>query len=74
MDKKGISQEGGGYFKTEVQTINPETGDAVSTISYPVKPKQNKSPLEKQGCDCWSGYSRVPGTKPCAPGSCKKNK
>ena len=23
-------------------------------------------------CDCWDGYERVPGTKPCAPGSCRK--
>ena len=23
-------------------------------------------------CDCWEGYKRVPGTKPCAPGSCEK--
>ena len=28
---------------------------------------------EKKGsCSCWKGYDRVPGTKPCAPGSCKK--
>jgi hypothetical protein len=35
-----------------------------------------KSPMTKKGkkCTCWKGYSRVPGTKPCAPGSCKKNK
>ena len=26
----------------------------------------------KAGCNCWSGYKRVPGTKPCAPGSCVK--
>lgn len=25
-------------------------------------------------CNCWKGYSRVPGTKPCAPGSCRKDK
>lgn len=25
-------------------------------------------------CDCWDGYERVPGTKPCAPGSCRKKK
>ncbi len=25
-------------------------------------------------CTCWKGYSRVPGTKPCTPGSCGKNK
>lgn len=23
-------------------------------------------------CDCWEGYKRVPGTKPCSPGSCEK--
>ena len=23
-------------------------------------------------CKCWDGYKRVPGTKPCAPGSCEK--
>ena len=31
------------------------------------------SPVKKT-CNCWKGHSRVPGTKPCAPGSCKKNK
>lgn len=25
-----------------------------------------------KNCDCWDGYKRVPGTKPCAPGSCEK--
>jgi hypothetical protein len=24
------------------------------------------------GCDCWEGYCRVPGTEPCAEGSCRK--
>jgi len=27
---------------------------------------------KQSGCTCWTGYKRVPGTKPCAPGSCKK--
>lgn len=26
----------------------------------------------KGDCECWDGYERVPGTKPCAPGSCRK--
>jgi len=26
----------------------------------------------KESCDCWKGYKRNPGTKPCAPGSCVK--
>jgi hypothetical protein len=24
------------------------------------------------GCTCWEGYERVPGTEPCASGSCRK--
>ena len=31
------------------------------------------TPLKEKSCDCWKGYSRAPGTKPCAPGSCKKS-
>ena len=30
------------------------------------------SPLQKKDCNCWDGYKRVPGTKPCAKGSCTK--
>lgn len=29
-------------------------------------------PYIAKNCDCWDGYERVPGTKPCAPGSCRK--
>jgi hypothetical protein len=25
-----------------------------------------------ESCDCWKGYKRKPGTKPCAEGSCVK--
>ena len=32
-----------------------------------------KTHKEAKGkCECWDGYKRVPGTKPCAPGSCEK--
>ena len=27
---------------------------------------------KKTGCTCWAKYKRVPGTKPCSPGSCVK--
>jgi hypothetical protein len=27
---------------------------------------------KRTGCTCWTGYKRVPGTKPCSPGSCVK--
>lgn len=43
------------------------------------KPKSVKDRIgdmlaEFKKCDCWDGYERVPGTKPCAPGSCRKKK
>jgi len=28
--------------------------------------------MSAKDCDCWDGYDRVPGTKPCSKGSCKK--
>jgi len=27
---------------------------------------------QAKNCECWDGYCRVPGTKPCAEGSCEK--
>ena len=27
---------------------------------------------QAKNCTCWEGYKRVPGTKPCAKGSCEK--
>jgi len=32
----------------------------------------DNSRFGKNKCECWEGYKRVPGTKPCAPGSCEK--
>lgn len=34
--------------------------------------KKESSAKEAKECNCWDGYKRVPGTKPCAPGSCEK--
>jgi hypothetical protein len=35
--------------------------------------KQGSRRTAKEGgCTCWEGYERVPGTKPCASGSCRK--
>jgi hypothetical protein len=33
---------------------------------------ETKSSAIKKKCNCWDGYKRVKGTKPCAPGSCEK--
>ena len=34
--------------------------------------KEYLTETKKSGCTCWSKYKRVPGTKPCSPGSCVK--
>ena len=34
--------------------------------------KKESSAREAKECNCWDGYKRVPGTKPCSPGSCEK--
>ena len=33
---------------------------------------KDDTPFPKKSCNCWKGYKRVKGTKPCAKGSCKK--
>lgn len=32
----------------------------------------NPTAKTAKDCGCWDGYKRVPGTEPCAPGSCEK--
>lgn len=32
----------------------------------------NPTAKTAKDCGCWEGYKRVPGTEPCAPGSCEK--
>ena len=34
--------------------------------------KQLIDEAKRTGCTCWTGYKRVPGTKPCESGSCMK--
>ena len=31
-----------------------------------------ETPMAKKGCTCWKTHERVPGTKPCASGSCRR--
>jgi len=33
---------------------------------------KEEAELQEKTCNCWDGYKRVPGTKPCAPGSCAR--
>jgi len=37
------------------------------------KESRFKNGPTKKTCSCWKGHSRVPGTEPCAPGSCEKD-
>lgn len=34
--------------------------------------RSEETQIDEKTCNCWDGYKRVPGTKPCAPGSCVK--
>ena len=29
---------------------------------------------KRKTCNCWKGYERVPGTKPCTKKSCRKKR
>jgi len=46
---------------------------ALEKKGYDHNPYKKLSPFEKKDCNCWEGYERVPGTKPCAKGSCRKS-
>ena len=48
-------------------TNKPYEGPLMKRSCY-----QMTKPALPKKCDCWEGYKRVPGTKPCAKGSCKK--
>jgi len=46
-------------------------GEGCENCSPEIYEYQNRFESKKK-CQCWDGYKRVPGTKPCAPGSCEK--
>lgn len=50
----------------------PTFSDQVSTANIDMRNKKAATP-KKGKCNCYDGYSRVKGTAPCAPGSCKKS-
>jgi len=45
----------------------PVRKDVIVASKRPAARRQAKG-----DCTCWDGYERVPGTKPCASGSCRK--
>ena len=70
QDKKAnedvaVNNVGGG-------SIAGTQGDAGKKSVMTKKPLKRKLMTFKEACDCWKGYKRKPGTKPCAKGSCVK--
>lgn len=47
------------------------TESQIRQSNYKFEPMENEK-TSKNKCECWDGYKRVPGTKPCEPGSCEK--
>lgn len=61
----------GTKFSATGKTKN-KAADAAAHAHRMNKPLEEASVNGKGKCSCWNGYERVPGTKPCAPGSCRK--
>lgn len=47
-------------------------GDPAKPWTKSILESEEKSDARADGCDCWDGFCRVPGTTPCEPGSCEK--
>ena len=47
-------------------------GDPAKPWTAGIIDSEKKSLTAREGCECWDGYCRVPGTQPCEPGSCEK--
>ena len=59
-------------YKTEKAETHKEHL-ALKNKGYDHSP-YNKKGKKRKKCDCWKGYERVPGTKPCTKKSCRKKK
>jgi len=60
-------------YKTERAETEAEH-NALKKKGYDHNPYKKLSPFEKKDCNCWKGYERVPGTKPCTKKGCRKKR
>ena len=60
-------------YKTE-KANTYEEHLALEKKGYDHNPYKKSSSFTKKKCTCWEGHERVPGTKACAKGSCRKIK
>lgn len=67
MLKKLIEKDEGVH-----KMIDEDPGKNLLAQRPPLKNPVPMQPMANKNCQCWDGYKRVPGTKPCASGSCKK--
>lgn len=57
---------------TEMEDMDDDTDDSIGDNMVDVDIDITEELQE--GCDCWNNHERVPGTKPCEKGSCRKSK
>ena len=70
-EKNGAPLEKGPIKGTGTTTGKTKIMIPGKNYKFPGDKEVEETPLLKT-CNCWDGYKRVPGTKPCAPGSCTK--
>jgi hypothetical protein len=58
--------------KQHGKPLSQFTDNDWAIAGQPPPRKANRKTAKDGGCTCWEGYERVPGTKPCAKGSCRK--
>jgi len=57
-------------LKKTNQTLVPREENKLAV--YGRTDDKDDTAFPQKSCNCWKGYKRVKGTKPCAPGSCEK--
>jgi hypothetical protein len=73
MEKSPLNKKKGLWDNIHAKRKRGESPAKPGDKDYPTDKalKESQTPLNKK-CTCWEGYERVPGTKKCAPGSCRK--
>ena len=77
-NKISMSEEDGGKLKkgdikgTGLTTGNTKIMKPGKNYTFAGDNEVLETPMAKKGCTCWKTHERVPGTKPCASGSCRK--
>ena len=77
-NKISMHEDDGSHLKkgnikgTGLTTGNTKTMKPGKNYTFAGDNEVLETPMTKKGCTCWKTHERVPGTKPCASGSCRK--